>query len=67
MFKYIKSNTFSEIYRDDYGIMGEVGSTWTIKELRKYWDSDHMYDPVLSEYDSFSDWLDDTLSNMTRL
>lgn len=53
-----------ETYVDHNGVMGEAGDTWTIQELRQYWDDEQMNDPVLSEYDSFDSWLDDTLSLM---
>lgn len=52
-------------YQDTNGIMGEIGDTWTVSELRQYWDAEQMNDPVLSEYDSFESWLEDTTSHMT--
>ena len=54
-------------YIDDSGIMGEIGHTWTVSQLRQYWDAEHMNDLVLSEYDSFDSWLEDTTSNMTEM
>ena len=54
-------------YLDTHGIMGEIGDIWTVSELRKYWDAEHLHDPVLSEYDSFENWLEDTISFMTRI
>lgn len=54
-------------YIDDNGIMGEIGDTWTVSELRQYWDAEQMNDPVLSEYDSFDSWLEDTTSQMTEM
>lgn len=59
--------TAAETYQDVSGIMGEMGDTWTVKELREYWDREQMNDPVLSEYASFDDWLEDTLSQMTPM
>lgn len=54
-------------YVDDNGIMGEIGDTWTVSELRQYWDAEQMNDPVLSDYDSFDSWLEDTTRNMTLI
>lgn len=54
-------------YIDDSGIMGEIGDTWTVSELRQYWDAEQMNDPVLSDYDSFDSWLEDTTSQMTKM
>ena len=55
------------IYQDTNGIMGEIGDTWTVSELRQYWDAEQMNDPVLSEYDSFESWLEDTTRQMTEM
>lgn len=55
------------IYQDTNGIMGEIGDTWTVSELRQYWDAEQMNDPVLSEYDSFESWLEDTTRQMTLI
>lgn len=54
-------------YVDDNGVMGEIGDTWTVSELRQYWDAEQMNDPVLSDYDSFESWLEDTTSQMTEM
>ena len=54
-------------YQDTNGIMGEIGDTWTVSELRQYWDAEQMNDPVLSEYDSFESWLEDTTRQMTLI
>lgn len=55
------------VYQDTNGIMGEIGDTWTVSELRQYWDAEQMNDPVLSEYDSFESWLEDTTRQMTLI
>lgn len=55
----------AEAYEDTQGIMGEPGDVWTYAELREYWDSEQLNDPVMSQYDSFEDWVDDTISYMT--
>lgn len=49
-------------YRDYNGIMGNPGATWTIKELKAYWKANHNSDPVLNEYKSMQDWLNDTIA-----
>ena len=35
----------------------------TPAEAKEYWEKEHDYDPVLSEYDSFSDWYKDSVAN----
>lgn len=54
-------------YQDTNGVMGEIGDTWTVSELRQYWDAEHLDDPVLSEYDSFESWLEDTTREMIEI
>lgn len=36
---------------------------FTPEEARAYWEKEHDYDPVLSDYDSFSDWYEDSVAN----
>lgn len=52
----------TSIYRDYNGIMGNPGDTWTIKELKAYWETNHNSDPVLNEYKSMQSWLNDTIA-----
>lgn len=52
----------TSIYRDYNGIMGNPGATWTIKELKAYWETNHNSDPVLNEYKSMQSWLNDTIA-----
>ena len=59
--------TSATIYKDVDGVMGEAGDTWTVQELREYWDTECLNDPVLVEYDSFDSWLADTISFMAPI
>lgn len=36
---------------------------FTPEEARAYWEKEHSNDPVLSEYDSFNDWYEDSVAN----
>ena len=52
------------MYQDmDGSTLGDIGTTATEEELRRLYDEWHDSDPVVSEYDSFEDWLDDTVNN----
>lgn len=54
----------SAMYQDmDGSTLGDIGTTATEEELRRLYDEWHDSDPVVSEYDSFEDWLDDTVNN----
>lgn len=60
-------NSSATRYLDKNGIMGVPGEEWTYKELAEYWDNEQMNDPVMSEYASFEDWVEDAISNMVLL
>ena len=53
-----------ERYVDVNGVMGDVGQTWSVSELRNYWEEEKDYDPTLADYTSFDYWLEDTLGLM---
>lgn len=54
----------SAMYQDmDGSTLGDIGTTATEEELRRLYDEWHDSDPVVSEYESFEDWLDDTVNN----
>lgn len=54
----------SAMYQDmDGSTLGDIGTTATEEELRRLYDELHDSDPVVSDYDSFEDWLDDTVNN----
>lgn len=51
-------------YIDETGdAFGEPGMIYTEDELRKYFESNRFSDPVLEGYDTFEDWLTETLDN----
>jgi hypothetical protein len=60
-------NSSTDGYLDVNGILGVCGDVWTYAELAAYWDEEHMNDPVMSEYASFEDWVEDIISNMVPL
>ena len=43
--------------------MDEDLDVFTPEEARAYWEKEHNNDPVLSEYDSFNDWYEDSVAN----
>lgn len=51
-------------YVDGTGVMGDVGETWTVADLRNYWEEEKDYDPELQDYDSFDSWVTDTIDLM---
>lgn len=54
----------SAMYQDmDGSTLGDIGTTATEEELRRLYDELHDSDPVVSDYDSFEDWLYDTVNN----
>lgn len=57
-------NSASNQYVDVEGVLGTRGDIWTIAELADYWTREQANDPILSEYATYEDWLDDTLTMM---
>lgn len=58
------AETSSDSYVDVDGILGSRGDIWTIAELADYWTREQANDPILSEYATYEDWLEDTLTMM---
>lgn len=54
----------ARVYVDSSGHMGTKGDKWTESELKNYWEENKDSDPVLANYDNYSNWLKDTLSHM---
>ena len=51
------------IYTDVDGFIGEPGKTYTMSQFRRMWqDKDN--DPIMSNYDSFEEWVGETISQM---
>lgn len=64
--KFIAASTSIECheYFDETGdAFGEPGIKYTEDELRKYFEENRYFDPVLEGYATFEDWLTDTLDN----
>lgn len=54
----------SAMYQDmDGSTLGDIGTTATEEELHRLYDELHDSDPVVSDYESFEDWLDDTVNS----
>ena len=52
-------------YTDTDGFLGEPGETYTMSQFRRMWqDKDN--DPIMSGYDSFEEWVGETISQMDR-
>lgn len=51
----------SSTYVDVSGVIGETGEEFTEAELKNIYNDLHDYDPVVMDYASFEDWLNDTL------
>lgn len=61
------AETSSDSYVDVDGVIGSRGDVWTVAELADYWNREQVNDPILSEYATYEDWLDDTLAAMRPL
>ena len=64
--KEVEGSAFVEenLYIDENGnAFGEAGLTYTEKDLREYFDKNKGSDPILQGYESFEDWLTDTIDN----
>lgn len=58
-----ESLTEAMIYTDTNGFLGEPGETYTMSQFRRMWQ-DKDTDPVMSGYDSFEEWVGETISQM---
>ena len=50
-------------FRDINGGLGLVDEIYTFQELKDIWDEDHNFDPSMEEYNSFEEWVNDTIMN----
>lgn len=53
-------------FRDINGGLGLVDEIYTFQELKDIWDEDHNFDPSMEEYDSFEEWVNDTIMNYMK-
>lgn len=51
------------MYEDKGAGFADAGEVVTLADLKDYWNRENETDLSLSYYDSFDDWLNDTLSN----
>lgn len=58
---YQNSETY---YIDIDGMFGEHGEIYSEEDFLTYWEENKNSDPVLMEYDSYEEWLQDTLQWM---
>ena len=47
-------------YLDVDGGLGQPGEVYTLEELKDYWNNNRYSDPILEEYESFTEWFMDT-------
>ena len=62
----IESSTdiLGTMYEDlDGSVLGEIGSQASYEELKSLYERLHDDDPIVNQYDTFEDWLDDTESS----
>lgn len=58
-----ESLTEAMTYTDTNGFLGEPGETYTMSQFRRMWQ-DKDSDPVMSGYDTFEEWVGETISQM---
>lgn len=56
--------SYAECYRDVSGMFGEPDDIVSIWDMKTYWNTYKNSDPVLMDYDTYEDWLSDTISSM---
>ena len=50
-------------YIDTHGFLGEPGEKYTMSQFRRIWQ-DKDSDPIMSSYDTFEEWVGETISQM---
>ena len=64
----ISDSDYNEYYVDSTGMFGQdehsAGETYSLGEIKNYWNMNYDQDYVLEAYDSFDDWWKDTKSYM---
>lgn len=56
--------TSDRTFKDNSGVFGTPGGHVKESELKQYWDENFETDPSLEGYDSYEEWLSDTISVM---
>lgn len=62
----ISDSDYNLYYEDEYGGFGEPGETYSLGEIKLYWNDNNADDPVLAQYDSFDAWWADTYNNYLK-
>lgn len=62
----ISDSDYNLYYEDEYGGFGEPGETYSLGEIKTYWNENNEGDPVLAQYDSFDAWWADTYDNYLK-
>lgn len=59
----INGEDYNEFYEDVGAAFGEPGAIYSLAEIKTFWNEDRESDPVVSMYNSFDKWWNDTKSN----
>lgn len=62
----ISDSDYDTYYEDENGGFGDPGETYSLGEIKTYWNENNEGDPALAQYSSFSDWWKDTYTNYLR-
>lgn len=63
----INADDYNTLYTDIEGVFGEPGVTVSLGEMKEYWNDANDSDPVLSDYDSYDEWFEDTIQLLEPL
>ena len=58
---------YDQYYVDNDGGFGEPGETYSLGEIKNYWNHSYDKDYTLRQYDSFDEWWADTALGMDQL
>ena len=58
----VDPSDYDVLWTDTDGMFGEPGATWSLGDLKEYWNGNNMSDPILAEYPDFGSWYADTTS-----
>lgn len=56
----LKEEDIDMPFIDEQGMIRNPGQIVTIQDFRSYWNKNRYTDPVLSQYDTFNDWWQDS-------
>lgn len=64
---YINDSDYDTYYLDSSGIFGEPGETYSLGEIKLYWNDNSASDDSLNAYSTFDDWWADTVMYLEPL